>query len=153
MALDLSKQVPRSPFDRLDGFAWLPRLIDKARAYFAGTHGDYTPYPCPGDKQFLKFFGLDAQELGKVIQSGASDEEIVAYVQRSTKRTEAEKEAFWRDYFVPPRNPIIRFAFGLFIARGLKRLQGTHPGLDPAKIDTMAKLLATEERHPIPPQP
>jgi hypothetical protein len=28
----------------LDGYPWLPRMIDKARA---GTLGDYYRYPCP----------------------------------------------------------------------------------------------------------
>lgn len=72
MAPDLTKQVPRSPFDELEGFAWLPRMIDKARATFAGTNGDYTPFPCPGDKQFLRYFGIDAGELGRLIVPGAS---------------------------------------------------------------------------------
>lgn len=48
MALDLRTDIPRNPFDQIDGYAWLPRLIDKTRAYFAGTKGSYTRYPSPG---------------------------------------------------------------------------------------------------------
>ncbi|HEY9855895.1 MAG TPA: DUF5069 domain-containing protein [Stenomitos sp.] len=153
MALDLTKQVPRSPFERVDGFPWLLRLIDKARATFAGTLGDYTPYPGPGDRQFLWYFGLSARELGKLIQSGASEEEIVGYVQRHTKRTAAEKDALWRSYFEPPRNPIMRLAFGLYVARGVKRLKAAQPDLDPSRIKTLPQLLAAEEGHPLPTSP
>lgn len=149
MALDLSKQVPRSPFEELDGFPWLPRMIDKARAYFAGTHGDYSPYPCPGDRIFLKFFGLDAKALGDLIQSGASDEAIAAYAKRETKRSPADFEAFRQSQRRPPNNPLLRFAFKMFIRRGLKRLGSKRPA-DPTKIDTIAKLLALEEGHPVP---
>lgn len=150
MALDLNTQVPRSPFDTLEGFAWLPRLIDKARAFYAGTHGDYTPYPCPGDRQFLSYFGLPADALGDLIKSGASDEEIAAWVKRATKRTPAEARAFRDAYLVPSPNPFMRFALGLFIKRSIARVKKARPGADATGVDTMAKALCFEEGHPIP---
>lgn len=153
MALDLTRQVPRSPFERLEGFAWLPRLIDKARATYAGTNGDYSPYPCPGDRAFLRYFGIDALELGRLIQNDASDEDIAAYVQRTTRRTEVEKAAFYAGFFQPPRNPVMRFVFGLFIRRSLSRLRRLRPNAETSGIDTLQKLLAFEEGHALPPAP
>ena len=40
-ALNLSKEYPRSPKQRLGGYAHLCRMIDKARAKAAGTIGEY----------------------------------------------------------------------------------------------------------------
>ncbi|HEY9900051.1 MAG TPA: DUF5069 domain-containing protein [Pantanalinema sp.] len=150
MALDLNTQVPRSPFETLEGYAWLPRLIDKARAFYAGTHGDYTPYPCPGDRQFLSYFGLDAGSLGDLIKSGASDEAIADRVKRTAKRTAAETKAFGDAFLVPSPNPLLRFALGLFIKRSIARVKKARPGTDASGIDTMAKVLCLEEGHPIP---
>ena len=36
----------------LDGYVWLPRMIDKGRAKLAGTLGD-TVHPCPVDHTCL----------------------------------------------------------------------------------------------------
>ena len=58
LAKDLSKEFPRSPLDELDGLPWLPRLIDKVRALQAGTLGDYTPFPCGGDRGFCDHDGF-----------------------------------------------------------------------------------------------
>ncbi|MEO5656188.1 MAG: DUF5069 domain-containing protein, partial [Nitrospiria bacterium] len=52
-ALDLSREVPRSPRDRLGGLVHLGRMIDKARAKSAGTLSDYL-YPCPLDQVLLE---------------------------------------------------------------------------------------------------
>src|SRR3984957_3375168 len=45
-SLDLSKQPPRSPHAELDGVIFLPRSIDKARAYLDG--GNRNGYNVPG---------------------------------------------------------------------------------------------------------
>ncbi|MBI5777374.1 MAG: DUF5069 domain-containing protein, partial [Nitrospirae bacterium] len=44
--MDLRKNYPRSPREKLAGYVHLPRMIDKCRASLAGTEGDYI-YPCP----------------------------------------------------------------------------------------------------------
>ncbi|MNX79944.1 hypothetical protein D3C86_1115900 [compost metagenome] len=150
MALDLKTQVPRSPFDTLEGYAWLPRLIDKARAFYAGTHGDYTPYPCPGDKKFLAYFGLDAQALGELIKNGASDAEIADHVKRTTKRTAAEAKAYRDELFLPASNRFMRFVLGLLIRQIVAKAKKERPSLNTSGIDSMAKALCIEEGHPIP---
>ena len=40
-AKNLSRQPPRSPRQRLGGYAIMPRMIDKGRATIAGTAGEY----------------------------------------------------------------------------------------------------------------
>ena len=39
--MDLTRDVPRSPYDSLGGIVFLPRAIDKARADAAGALGEY----------------------------------------------------------------------------------------------------------------
>lgn len=149
MTLDLSKDVPRSPFDELGGFPWLPRMIDKARAHYAGTRGDYSAYPCPGDRNFLGFFGLDAEALGAVIRAGESDEAIAEWVKQHTKRPN-DGPAFRQRLLAPSSNLLINAATAIFkwkIAREM-RAKGHNP--DMSRVDTFSKLIATEEGHPIP---
>lgn len=141
-ALDLTKEFPRSPYDALAGFFWLPRLIDKARAGFAGTRGDYSEYPCGADKNFIAFYGLDTDALGKLIQSGATDDEIAAWVMEHQKpRTAAEAMEFYQGMAKPPADP----GLAAYLAEQAKALDPTRND-----IDSFTKLICVEEGHPFP---
>lgn len=96
-APDLTQHPPRSPRVRLGGFVHLPRLLDKARAFAAGKQGDYI-YPCPLDKRFFDFTGLNADAFLSAVKSGKSDTEMLAWVfeQASSKRAPFEIEAWSR---------------------------------------------------------
>lgn len=150
MALDLKTQVPRSPFETIEGFAWLPRMIDKARATFAGTRGEYTAYPCPGDKKFLKYFGIDAKALGEVIKGGASDAEIADYVKRHAKRNAEETKAFRDGMFIPSKGILMKIVAALLIGKAVKDAKQRNPAVDVTGIDTLPKALCLEEGHSIP---
>ena len=76
-AKDLTKEEPRDRDEELGGYRWLPRMIDKARATFAGTNGDYT-HPCPGDKAFLAFIKMDPEEFREIIMRTETDDEVLA---------------------------------------------------------------------------
>lgn len=149
-AKDLTREVPRSPFDELEGYPWLPRMIDKARATFASTSGDYTPYPSPGDRQFLRFFGLKAKDLGELIKSGADEPTIAKYVRSHTKRSGTEIDFFRQTLLLPPSNPLLRFGLNQFLALQIKKLLKAKPGTDASGIDTLAKFLVVEEGHFLP---
>ncbi len=56
--MDLTKDVPRSPYDTLAGVVSLPRMIDKTQADSDGTLGEYD-VDCPHDKPVLAFLGID----------------------------------------------------------------------------------------------
>ena len=43
--------------ETLEGYAWLPRIIDKARAYDAGMLGSCV-HPCPVDQRCLGLLGV-----------------------------------------------------------------------------------------------
>ncbi len=48
-APDLTQRPPRSPRQRLGGYAILPRMLDKGRATIAGKQGEYH-FNCPLDR-------------------------------------------------------------------------------------------------------
>jgi quercetin dioxygenase-like cupin family protein len=60
-AKDLTAQAPRGLDAELEGYAWLPRMLDKARATLAGTAGDYA-FGCPVDHTCMARLGI-APEL------------------------------------------------------------------------------------------
>ncbi len=76
---DLTEHPPRSPRVRLGGFVHLPRLLDKARAFSNGRHGDYI-YPCPLDQRLLDFMGVSSEAFLAAVKSGKSDSEMLQWV-------------------------------------------------------------------------
>ena len=93
-AKDLTKQPPRSPKARLGGYIILARMIDKGRASLAGTAGEYH-FACPLDQALLDFKEVKADDVKNLIASGATDEQIVAWLgEHGAKKTPAEIEAW-----------------------------------------------------------
>ena len=76
---DLTQHPPRSPRVRLGGFVHLPRLLDKARAFAAGTNGAYV-YEAMMDRHFFAFTGIDAAAFLEAAKSGKSDTEMLGWV-------------------------------------------------------------------------
>ena len=62
--MDLTQESPRSPREKIDDLAHLPRMIDKARAAQQNTLGEYI-YPCPLDKIMLEFLEVDSDTFQK----------------------------------------------------------------------------------------
>jgi quercetin dioxygenase-like cupin family protein len=60
-AKDLASEQPRGFGAELEGYAWLPRMLDKARASLAGTAGSYM-FGCPVDHTCMARLGI-APEL------------------------------------------------------------------------------------------
>jgi quercetin dioxygenase-like cupin family protein len=61
----------------LDGYAWLPRMIDKSRAARAGTLGGAV-HPCPVDRRCLTLLGIDVETFGDVVARSADDAGVLA---------------------------------------------------------------------------
>ena len=56
-AKDLTVQAPRGLDSELEGYAWLPRMLDKARATLAGTPGRFQ-FGCPVDHTCMARLGI-----------------------------------------------------------------------------------------------
>lgn len=97
-ALDLTKQFPRSPQEKLGGYAHLARMIDKGRAKAAGSLGEYI-YPCPLDQALLEFLGVDADAFLKTATE-QDDPGIVEWVCRNAKIHTPEQIDAWNKVFL-----------------------------------------------------
>ena len=60
--LDLTKQAPHSPRERIAGFAIASRTVDKCRASIAGKLGEYH-YDCPLDNMLFSFKGINGSQF------------------------------------------------------------------------------------------
>lgn len=94
-APDLTQRPPRSPRQRLCGYALLPRMLDKGRATLAGTNGEYH-YAWPNDQRFLEFAGVDPEALKAELATGKGDREILAWIEANqwNRHTPAEIAAW-----------------------------------------------------------
>jgi hypothetical protein len=95
-SLDLTTQAPRSPHTRVGGYSILGRTIDKGRALANGNIGDYH-YDCPLDNILFGFKGITGDELKNQINAGASDEEIVSWLNTAGTPKTAEEITAWSD--------------------------------------------------------
>lgn len=112
-APNLTLHPPRSPRTRLGGFVHLPRLIDKARAFAAGTNGDYH-YNCPIDQRFFAYTGINADEFLAQVKAGKSDGELLAYaMDHLNPKRDASVIATWSQWFeqLTPTQPDTRAFF------------------------------------------
>jgi hypothetical protein len=61
----------------LNGYAWLPRMIDKSRAARAGTLGSVV-HPCPVDRRCLRRLGVAFSAFTAIVAASATDEDVLA---------------------------------------------------------------------------
>jgi quercetin dioxygenase-like cupin family protein len=76
-AKDLSGDPPRGLDAELEGYAWLPRMLDKARATLAGTPGRYV-FGCPVDHTCLARLGISPGLLLHLAGEHADDSAVLA---------------------------------------------------------------------------
>jgi rhodanese-related sulfurtransferase len=74
----LPEVLPRSPYERLGEIVHLPRLIDKARLYPLGKLRGYNYLTVGFDKYLLDLLCLDGSDFERIVQSSATDEEVLA---------------------------------------------------------------------------
>ena len=79
LALDLTRDFPRSPHEKLGGYVVAARTVDKCRAYLNGTLGEYH-YDCPLDNFFFRFAGIEAQALSAFVGTGADDDQVGEWI-------------------------------------------------------------------------
>ncbi len=126
---DLTKEAPRSPRIRVSGYAILGRTIDKCRSLVAGNIGEYH-FDCPLDNTLFGFKGVKGDDFKAQIEQGASDQEMVEWLNRNGEKKTPEEINRWADeveasslYNHPEKRD--------FFSEEVKKL-----GLDPAKTTT-----------------
>lgn len=145
-AKDLTKEFPRSPFEELAGLPWLARMIDKVRALNAGTIGEYTPFPCGGDQNFLRTIGIEPDAIKDVITSGASDEEIGRWVKEHVRPDlETHLNTYRQSQLAPLDGEMANY-----LAHSKAELAKARPDLDLSGVKNWAQLICAEEGHKLP---
>jgi hypothetical protein len=86
---DLADEDPRPMEEELAGYAWLPRLIDKARAAAAGTLGGYV-HPCPVDRRALGLLGVPPLRFREIASSARTAGDVLAGLERAGARSAAD---------------------------------------------------------------
>jgi hypothetical protein len=93
---DLTKESPRSPRIRVGGYAILGRTVDKCRALVGGNIGEYH-FDCPLDNFFFGFAEISANEFKDFVATGASDEEVAAWIGQKAKKRQRIEIIKWNN--------------------------------------------------------
>ena len=96
LALDLSKEFPRSPRETLGGFVVAGRTLDKCRSVLAGTNGEYH-FDCPLDQTFFDFAGISAEDFKTFVATGANDDEVAEWIKSNSKATDPQEIVKWNN--------------------------------------------------------
>ena len=87
-------EFPRRGRDALDGYLWLARVFDKARASAAGTIFDYI-YPCPMDRAVFDRWGITARMFDAALDTCQTDEEILAWLKARVPEARRDEANRW----------------------------------------------------------
>ena len=79
---DLRSRAPRRWKAAVQGVIWLPRMIDKARAYDAGTLGLYLYGQSPVDASLLAAGGIRYDDVLDAVRSSPDDAAVLAALER-----------------------------------------------------------------------
>ncbi|MDA1191364.1 MAG: DUF5069 domain-containing protein [Candidatus Poribacteria bacterium] len=96
LALDLAKVAPRSPRVTLGGYVVVARTLDKCRAVLNGSNGLYN-YGGLLDRYFLNFTEIDPDAFKAHVATGASDEEVAAWIGEHARAREAAEIVAWNN--------------------------------------------------------
>jgi len=94
LALDLTRDYPRSPRALFAGYVIVGRILDKCRALLNGTAGEYQ-YNYGMDRVFFEFAGIDAGQFKTFVATGASDEEVAEWIHARAKLHSPGEIAAW----------------------------------------------------------
>ena len=90
LAIDLTKEFPRSPRELLAGYVIAARCLDKCRSVLAGTAGEYHS-GCPLDLFFLEYVGIAYDDFKAQVATGATDAEMAGWIEsKATRRPRIE---------------------------------------------------------------
>ncbi|WP_411825571.1 DUF5069 domain-containing protein [Luteolibacter sp. AS25] len=95
-ALDLTKEVPRSPRSKVGGYVVAGRTLDKCRAEVAGTAGEYH-FNCPLDTVFLEFAGISPDAFKEFVATGADDDAVAAWIKENGSGKSEEEIILWNN--------------------------------------------------------
>lgn len=97
LAKDLRKDYPRSPREKLGGYVIAARCVNQCRAFLLGMNGEYNYWPCSLASQWFSFTGIIPEQLKEIVATGATDEEIAAWIACASKIKSADDVLKWNN--------------------------------------------------------
>lgn len=99
LARDLrnGKEFPRSPRETLGGYVLAARAMDKCRAVLVGRQGEYHSN-CPLDQTWLKFAEIDYNAYRSFVATGATDDEVAAWIGEHAKKRSRAEVVVWNNH-------------------------------------------------------
>lgn len=99
LARDLrnGKEFPRSPRETLGGYVLAARAVDKCRAVLVGRQGEYHSN-CPLDQTWLKFAEIDYNAYRSFVATGATDDEVAAWIGEHAKKRSRAEVIVWSNH-------------------------------------------------------
>jgi hypothetical protein len=94
--MDLAKQAPHSPRQRIGGFVIAGRTVDKCRASLAGTPGEYH-YDCPLDNMLFSFKGITGEQFKSAVQASKNYDDVGVWLQTHGAAKTPEEIKTWSD--------------------------------------------------------
>jgi hypothetical protein len=140
LARDLrdGKEFPRSPRETLAGYVLAARAVDKCRAVLIGWGGEYHSN-CPLDQKWLKFAEIDYAEFRAFVASGATDDEIAAWIGDHAKKRPRTEIIMWnnklRDQRLSDLSPEIQEYMEDYIKKFVPRNRVVYSWLDVYDIE------------------
>ncbi len=134
--MDLTREYPRGPRERLDGMMLLPRAIDKARAELEGKLGQYIYYGCRLNLRLFNTLGVTEDEFLDAVRRSPDDDAVLQWI-REYVRPERDKVAKMNDWVLhnePKADERERFC---------DELEKIDPGND--YVNTWTELIDLEE--------
>ena len=98
--LDLTKQAPHSPRERIAGFAIADRATDKCRASLAGTPGEYH-YDCPMDNLLFSFKGITGAQFKAAVEAAKNYEDVGTWLLANGTKKRRRKSRIGRMMWKP----------------------------------------------------
>ena len=92
--MDLTRDVPRSPYASLGGIVFLPRAIDKARADAADALGEYMSRR-GFSVDLFEFLGVDVDGFHAAVAANATDADVLAWVEANMAKRSPDEIASW----------------------------------------------------------
>ena len=137
--MDLTKEYPRSPRERLDEMTILARAIDKARAQLAGTLGEYVFYGCRFNTKLFNTLGVTDDEFLDAVRTSPDDAAVLQWIRALVNPERAKVDAMnaWVEHNEPSDEEER--------AQFREELERIDPGNDSAR--TWTDLIDLEEGH------
>jgi hypothetical protein len=95
MATDFRNgDFPRRGREALDGYLWIARVFDKARAHRDGTIYDYI-YPCPMDQGVFNRWGITSRLFDGALETCQTDDAILAWLKARVPEARRDEANRW----------------------------------------------------------